>query len=141
MEALEESNEQLKNEVHELKGQIAKILETLLSLEKKASEGTPSVAHAGPSVQPQGVMGQVNVHVNRSMQEDPPEVQWPLYGLPPGYTPPVLEDQTNNNPPISQPQGSSVNNMTPLVSNQQVTPEPQTINANPSTRNAATNPQ
>jgi len=52
MEALEESNEQLKNEVHELKGQIAKILETLLSLEKKASEATLPVAHVGPSVTP-----------------------------------------------------------------------------------------
>jgi len=77
MEALEESNEQLKNEVHELKGQIAKILETLLSLEKKASEGTPPATHVEPSViptypsgipvhtQPQGVMGQVTVHVKR----------------------------------------------------------------------------
>jgi len=113
MEALEESNEQLKNEVHELKGQITKILETLLSLEKKASEGTPLAAHVGlfvtptypPGVpvhtQPQGAMGQVTVHVNRPMQENPLEVQWPPYGLPPGYTPIVLEDQLNNNPPIS----------------------------------------
>jgi len=52
MEALEESNEQLKNEVHELKGQIAKIFETLLSLEKKASEGTHPISHVGPSVIP-----------------------------------------------------------------------------------------
>jgi len=72
---LEESNEPLKNEVHELKGQIAKILETLLSLKKKASEGTPPTAHVGPSVQPQGTMGQVNVHINRPMQEDPLEAQ------------------------------------------------------------------
>jgi len=83
MEALEESNEQLKNEVHELKGPIAKILKSLLSLEKKASKRTPPAAHVGLSVtptyppsvpvhtQPQGAMGQVTVHVNRPMQEDP----------------------------------------------------------------------
>jgi len=85
-------------------------------------------------------MGQVIAHVNRPIQEDPLEVQWPPYGLPPSYTSPVLEDQLTNNPSVSQPQGLSVNIVTPPVSNQQVMLESQALNANPSAYNAA-NPQ
>jgi len=62
MEALGESNEGLRNEVHELKGKMDKILKTLLSLKRKASEETLLVAHTRPSVIPTYPSGFVPVH-------------------------------------------------------------------------------
>ncbi|KAJ1378043.1 hypothetical protein SESBI_48257 [Sesbania bispinosa] len=37
----------------------------------------------------------------------PQGVQWPLYGLPPGYTPPVLTNPPDNHTPVTNPDPQS----------------------------------
>ncbi|XP_014503397.1 uncharacterized protein LOC106763751 [Vigna radiata var. radiata] len=78
MEGWEESHESLRAEVSQLKDQIGQIL---AALESMKTTGESSSAHVEGTAHPYPLV------FNAASQSVP----FPLYGLPPGYTPPVGE--------------------------------------------------
>ncbi|KAJ1412413.1 G-patch domain [Sesbania bispinosa] len=86
------------------------------SAEKRPMVDTTETA-ATPDYPPgftQGLMP-VTVHLNKPVQQvDPPEVQWPLYGLPPNYTPPIVNNASDQ---TAKPQESDAK-----VADSQITP-------------------
>ncbi|XP_027345795.1 early nodulin-75-like [Abrus precatorius] len=101
---------------------MTQILETLKSLERRATEGTPTQAPPaqptptyppgftptqGPSQSfpPHETMVPLTLHVERSPQQafNQQDVQFPPYGLPHGYTPPIAENPPNISQPPNQP--------------------------------------
>ena len=54
-------------------------------------------------VPPQGTVTPLTIYPNMSSQQasQPQEVQFPPYGLPPGYTPPFAGGPTDSNPPAT----------------------------------------
>ncbi|XP_027337055.1 uncharacterized protein LOC113850692 [Abrus precatorius] len=122
MDELEEHNEELRNDVNQLKEQMVQILEALKSLERRTTEGTPIQAPPaqptptyppgftptqGPSQNfpPHETMVPLTLHVERPPQQafNQQDVQFPPYGLPQGYTPPIAENPPNTGQPSNQP--------------------------------------
>ncbi|KAJ1416505.1 hypothetical protein SESBI_17285 [Sesbania bispinosa] len=123
-------NEELKKEIKQMRAEMDKMSESMRIMEKQNAEGTSTVKQmtqmfeamqksaekrsmvdttetaATPDYPPgftQGLMP-VTVHLNKPVQQvDPPEVQWPLYGLPPNYTPPIVNNASDQ---TAKPQGS-----------------------------------
>ncbi|KAJ1423489.1 hypothetical protein SESBI_12427 [Sesbania bispinosa] len=123
-------NEELKKEIKKMRAEMDRMSESMQIMEKQNAEGTSTVRQmtqmfeamqrsaekrsmmdttetaATPGYPPgftQGMMP-VTVHLNKPVQQvDPPEVQWPLYGLPPNYTPPIATNASNQ---TAKPQGS-----------------------------------
>ncbi|KAJ1430510.1 hypothetical protein SESBI_07649 [Sesbania bispinosa] len=123
-------NEELKKEIKQMRAEMDKMSESMRIMEKQNAEGTSTVKQmtqmfeamqksaekrsmvdttettATPDYPPgftQGLMP-VTVHLNKPVQQvDPPEVQWPLYGLPPNYAPPIVNNASDQ---IAKPQGS-----------------------------------
>ncbi|KAJ1411643.1 hypothetical protein SESBI_20958 [Sesbania bispinosa] len=124
-------NEELKKEIKQMRAEMDRMSESMRITEKQNAEGTSTVRQmtqmfeamqrsaekrsmmdttetvATPDYPPgftQGMMP-VTVHLNKPVQQvDPPEVQWPLYGLPPNYTPPIANNASNQ---TAKPQGSN----------------------------------
>ncbi|KAJ1431511.1 hypothetical protein SESBI_07039 [Sesbania bispinosa] len=141
MEDLTLENEELKKEIKQMRAEMDKMSESMRIMEKQNAEGTSTVKQmtqmfeamqksaekrsmvdttetaATPDYPPgftQGLMP-VTVHLNKPVQQvDPPEVQWPLYGLPPNYTPPIANNASNQ---TAKPQGSDAK-----VADSQITP-------------------
>ncbi|KAJ1432155.1 G-patch domain [Sesbania bispinosa] len=123
-------NEELKKEIKQMRAEMDKMSESMRIMEKQNAEGTSTVKQmtqmfeamqksaekrsmvdttetaATPDYPPgftQGLMP-VTVHLNKPVQQvDPPEVQWPLYGLPPNYAPPIVNNASDQ---TAKPQGS-----------------------------------
>ncbi|KAJ1376157.1 G-patch domain [Sesbania bispinosa] len=123
-------NEELKKEIKKMRAEMDRMSESMQIMENQNAEGTSTVRQmtqmfeamqrsaekrsmmdttetaATPGYPPgftQGMMP-VTVHLNKPVQQvDPPEVQWPLYGLPPNYTPPIANNASNQ---TAKPQGS-----------------------------------
>uniref|UniRef100_A0A151UE96 Retrotransposon gag domain-containing protein n=1 Tax=Cajanus cajan TaxID=3821 RepID=A0A151UE96_CAJCA len=81
-------------------------------MQRKNVEGTPPIARGESSTSlahPPGFTltpaQPLTLHLNKSSQQvDPPEVQWPPYGLPPNYTPPTIMDPPDKHQPwVNQP--------------------------------------
>ncbi|KAJ1394597.1 hypothetical protein SESBI_34057 [Sesbania bispinosa] len=134
-------NEELKKEIKQMRAEMDKMSEFMRIMEKQNAEGTSTVKQmtqmfeamqksaekrsmvdttettATPDYPPgftQGLMP-VTVHLNKPVQQvDPPEVQWPLYGLPPNYTPPIVNNASDQ---TAKPQGSDAK-----VADSQITP-------------------
>ncbi|KAJ1403257.1 hypothetical protein SESBI_27405 [Sesbania bispinosa] len=134
-------NEELKKEIKQMRAEMDKMSESMRIMEKQNAEGTSTVKQmtqmfeamqksaekrpmvdttetaATPDYPPgftQGLMP-VIVHLNKPVQQvDPPEVQWPLYGLPPNYTPPIVNNASDQ---TAKPQGSDAK-----VADSQITP-------------------
>ncbi|KAJ1412467.1 hypothetical protein SESBI_20430 [Sesbania bispinosa] len=134
-------NEELKKEIKQMRAEMDKMSESMRIMEKQNAEGTSTVKQmtqmfeamqksaekrsmvdttetaATPDYPPgftQGLMP-VTVHLNKPVQQvDPPEVQWPLYGLPPNYTPPIVNNASDQ---TAKPQGSDAK-----VADSQITP-------------------
>ena len=124
MDELEQNHEELRTDVDQLKEQMAKILEALQALEKKntnevtsaANEEQPTTPSHPPGFtpmpvqlqgnNPQGTMVPLTMYSNKpsiaNLQDA--HVQFPPYGLPPGYTPPMAMNPPDNNPQTSAPQ-------------------------------------
>ncbi|KAJ1422402.1 hypothetical protein SESBI_13026 [Sesbania bispinosa] len=134
-------NEELKKEIKQMRAEMDKMSESMWIMEKQNAEGTSTVKQmthmfeamqksaekrsmvdttetaATPDYPPgftQGLMP-VTVHLNKPVQKvDPPEVQWPLYGLPPNYTPPIVNNASDQ---TAKPQGLDAR-----VADSQITP-------------------
>ncbi|XP_057452389.1 uncharacterized protein LOC130744214 [Lotus japonicus] len=106
MDDLERSNAELKEEVNQLKEQMSKLMEFIQEAAKKDNE-TPSSTPDNPPgfslAHAQGVVMPLTVQSNRPFQQvsQPHDVQFPPYGLPPGYAPPFVVDPTDSNPPAT----------------------------------------
>jgi hypothetical protein len=93
----------MRNDIDEMKIHISEILKKLDALGRKEPEGTPQRPVYDPSYQfgfNPVQMGPIplTMQVPQQNQVESFEVQWPPYGLPPGYTPPTAQD-----PQIAQP--------------------------------------
>ncbi|KAJ1415693.1 hypothetical protein SESBI_17901 [Sesbania bispinosa] len=138
----------IEEEIKQMRAEMDKMSESMRIMEKQNAEGTSRVRQmtlmfeamqrsaekrpmvdttetvATPDYPPgftQGLMP-VTVHLNKPVQQvDPPEVQWPLYGLPPNYTPPTANNASNQ---TAKPQGSDAK-----VADSQITP-PQGLTTN-----------
>ncbi|KAJ1398988.1 G-patch domain [Sesbania bispinosa] len=123
-------DKELKKEIKQMRAEMDKMSESMRIMEKQNAEGTSTVKQmtqmfeamqksaekrsmvdttettATPDYPPgftQGLMP-VTVHLNKPVQQvDPPEVQWPLYGLPPNYAPPIVNNASDQ---TAKPQGS-----------------------------------
>ncbi|XP_061344611.1 uncharacterized protein LOC133290532, partial [Gastrolobium bilobum] len=131
---------ELREDVNQLKVQMAQMLEILQSLEKRNTDGTPSAVNdeqvATPShppgfplipmqlqsSNPQGVLMPLTVYPNIPIQPpiiNPQEVHvppFPPYGLPPGFVPPQATNPPDGNtstPTLNptQPQGPHPNSI------------------------------
>ncbi|XP_073224461.1 uncharacterized protein [Cicer arietinum] len=92
MDELEQTK--IREDVNQLKGQMTKILEILQALGNR-NDGNPLVDEGVPQntlVHPTGVVP----HIYTNYQERKAQ-QFPPYGLPPGYTPPIDTHLSNNN--------------------------------------------
>lgn len=92
MDELEQT--EIREDVNQLKGQMTKILEILQALGNR-NDGNPLVDEGVPQntlVHPTGVVP----HLYTNYQEGKAQ-QFPPYGLPPGYTPPIDTHLPNNN--------------------------------------------
>ncbi|KAJ1438954.1 hypothetical protein SESBI_02728 [Sesbania bispinosa] len=123
-------NEELKKEIKQMRAEMDKMSESMRIMEKQNAEGTSTVKQmtqmfeamqksaekrsmvdttetaATPDYPPGFTQGltPVTVHLNKPVQQvDPPEVQWPLYGLPPNYAPPIVNNASDQ---TAKPQGS-----------------------------------
>ncbi|XP_027188420.1 uncharacterized protein [Cicer arietinum] len=92
MDELEQT--EIREDVNHLKGKMTKILEILQALANR-NDGNPLVDEGVPQntlVHPMGVVS----HIYTNYQEGKAQ-QFPPYGLPPGYTPPIDIHLPNNN--------------------------------------------
>ncbi|XP_020208349.1 uncharacterized protein LOC109793295 [Cajanus cajan] len=140
MDEMEERNEELRNDINQLKEQMTQILEMLQSIQVKNVEGTPQLIRGELSTSPAYPPGFTSIpaqpYLNKpSQQVDPPEVQWPPYGLPPNYIPPIIIDPPNkhqplvNHPPTQmQPTQPEVSIMNVISYKHQVPYQPQNSN-------------
>ncbi|KAJ1375639.1 hypothetical protein SESBI_50784 [Sesbania bispinosa] len=123
-------NEELKKEIKQMRAEMDKMSESMRIMEKQNAEGTSTVKQMTQMFEAmqksaekrsmvdttetaatpdyplgftQGLMP-VTVHLNKPVQQvDPLEVQWPLYGLPPNYAPPIVNNASDQ---TAKPQGS-----------------------------------
>jgi len=130
MDDIEQAHEELKNDISQLKDQMAQMMEMLKSLEKKNKKETPSTSNGEKSAtpshplsftpmysqnpNPQTTMVPPIMYQNNPTQpqtENPQETfaqPFPPNGLPPGYTPPfatahqdnIIHTSTSNPPNI-----------------------------------------
>ncbi|XP_027343037.1 uncharacterized protein LOC113855605 [Abrus precatorius] len=124
MDELEQHNEELRNEVNQLKEQMARILEILQSLERRnteeitpVNEGPPATSTCPPGFISQGTMAPLTLHPTKPVQQTNfQEAQFPPYGIPAGYAPPMAQEA----------QFSSYNNVPPAVSDSLITQQQST---------------
>ncbi|XP_020209000.1 uncharacterized protein LOC109793933 [Cajanus cajan] len=129
MDEMEERNEELRNDINQLKEQMAQILEMLQSIQVKNVEATPPVARgesstslAYPPCFTPTAAQPLTLHLNKSSQQvDPLEVQWPPYGLLPNYAPPTIMDPSDKHQPLVNQLPTQMQPTQPEVSPMNVT--------------------
>jgi hypothetical protein len=102
MEVIEENQEVMRQEIDQLNGKLDRMMETLQGIANREQNPQPPVVE-NTTPEPQPTPAAV--------------VVWPPFGLPPGYTPPQLENHTGSGPSQARPTQASVPrpNGTPVI--------------------------
>jgi len=98
MEDLEQRQEELRGDMNQLKDQIAQMMEMLKSLDKKSIERTLSAENGEQQTIPLHPLG---FTPPQTYTANPQTQQFPPYGLPPGYTPPIATNHRDNHTPVN----------------------------------------
>jgi hypothetical protein len=113
----------MRSDIDSVKSQMAQILEKLSELGQKEKEVTPQNNIAESNSQgmsfvltyPFGFQMHLTYQIPPHPTIESPEVQWPQYGLPPGYTPPTAQDSQIAQSSRSQQRENSIVDPNPLL--------------------------
>ncbi|XP_073219715.1 uncharacterized protein [Cicer arietinum] len=115
MEELEQNQEVMRMDVNQLKDKVDQILEAIQALSRKGNtDENPPAANEEHQTTPSHPPG----FTPTTQQPRTTTIQFPMYGLPPGYTPPLVVNPMENNPNHLNPQNTQPSENIPYIAPQ-----------------------